>query len=144
MNLLEKLVGQFADKVIKPKDTLQDWFDTLKEEEFLELERLIGLQEEDPENEETELLGQLVVTLYSIETNSITLEDSEIKVAEIEDEEFFKLLNSFLFLLPFYYWVSQDLVKLSTKLSFLATQKNEIVVTLTEYGKGMEPEEEAS
>lgn len=136
MNLLEKLIQQVKDERIKPKDTLQDWLNTLKEEDLDELERLVTLQEEDPENEETEIIGQLVDALYSIETGTFKINDSgEPEPADIEEEEFFNLVNSFLFMLPFYYWLKQDLIKVSTKLSFQANKTDSITVTLTEYGK---------
>lgn len=136
MNLLEKLIQQVKDERIKPKDTLQDWLNTLKEEDLDELERLVTLQEEDPENEETEIIGQLVDALYSIETGTFKINDNgEPEPADIEEEEFFNLVNSFLFMLPFYYWLKQDLIKVSTKLSFQANKTDSITVTLTEYGK---------
>ena len=136
MNLLDKLIQQVKDGRIKPKDTLQDWLDTLKEDDLEELERLVTLQEEDPENEETEIIGQLVDVLYSIESGTFSVDDDGVpKTAEIEEAEFFNLLNSFLFMLPFYYWLKQDLIKVSTKLSFQAIKSNDITVTITEYGK---------
>ncbi len=136
MNLLEKLIKQIADEEIQPKATLQDWLDTLDDDHLEELERLITQQEEDPENEENEVLGQLVAAIYSIETDSIGIdEDGELKLADIEEDEFFNLVNSFFFLMPFYYWLKQDLIKVSDKISLLNNQKNNITVTLTEYGK---------
>ncbi|MCP4214377.1 MAG: hypothetical protein GY765_06955 [bacterium] len=137
MNLLQKLSGQIADGTIKPKDTLQDWFDTLEDADFEELERLVTMQEDDPESEDedSEIIGQLVAALYSVETSAIEVGESGLKVADIPEDEFFKLVNSFLFLLPFYYWLKQGLLTTSTKISFLANKENKIAVTLTEYGK---------
>ena len=136
MNLLDKLIQQVKDGRVKQKDTLQDWLDTLKEDDLEELERLVTLQEEDPENEETEIIGQLVDVLYSIESGTYSVNDDGVpETAEIEEAEFFNLVNSFLFLLPFYYWLKQDLIKVSTKLSFQAIKNNDITVTITEYGK---------
>lgn len=136
MKLLENLVQQLKDGALKPKDTLQDWLDTLQEKDLEELERLITLQEDDPENDETEIVAQLVEAVYAIEKGTISVSDAgELELEEIEDEEFFNLLNSFLFLMPFYYWLKQDLVKISTKLSLIANREGKITVTLTEYGK---------
>lgn len=136
MNLLEKLTGQVVNGDIKPGDTVQDWLDTLNEEQLEELEYLVTLQEEDPENEEVDVIAQLVVALYSVETAEISVSESDqLELVDMEEEEFFKMFNSFLFLLPFYYWLKQGLVKVSTKLSLLANMNNEIKITITEYGR---------
>lgn len=136
MNLLEKLTLQVVDGDIKPGDTVQDWLDTLNEEQLEQLEYLVTIQEEDPENEEVDIIAQLVVALYSIETAEISVSESkQLESVNLEEEDFFKLFNSFLFLLPFYYWLKQGLVKISTKLSLVANMNNEIKLTITEYGK---------
>ncbi len=136
MSLLKKLTEQVVAGDIKPGDTMQDWLDTLDVPEFEELERLVELLEEEPEDEETVVLGQVVMALYAIEAKTIAMEEDELVVPDIEEEEFFKLLNSFLFMLPFYYWQEQELVEVTPGLSLLANQSNSITVKLTEYGKG--------
>ena len=136
MKLLENLVQKLKDGGLKPKATMQDWLDTLKENDLEELERLITLQEEDPENDETETVSQLVEAIYAMEKGNVKVSDAgDLEMEDIDDEEFFNLLNSFLFLMPFYYWYKQDLVKISTKLSLIANKEGKITVTLTEYGK---------
>jgi len=136
MKLLDKLSKQVIDGEIKSGDTMQDWLDTLEVEEFEELERLVALLEEEPEDEETVELGQLVTALYAVEKKEIEHDGSTLVVPELEEDEFFKLLNSFLFMLPFYYWADQDLMKITPCLSLVVNQKNGITIKLTEYGKG--------
>ena len=136
MNLLKKLTNQVVSGQIKSGDTMQDWLMTLEDDDLDELERLVTLLEEEPEDEETVALGQVVVALYAIEKGVVDQDKNELVVPEIPEEEFFKLLNSFLFMLPFFYWQQQELIEVTPKLSLLANQKNEITVRLVEYGKG--------
>jgi hypothetical protein len=136
MSLLKKLTDQIVDGDIKSGDTIGDWLDTLEDDDLDELERLVALLEEEPEDEETVVLGQLVVALYAVETGKIDQENDQLVVPEIPEDEFFKLLNSFLFLLPFFYWGQQGLVEITPAISLVANQKNEINVKLVEYGKG--------
>jgi hypothetical protein len=136
MNLLKKLTAQFADGEIKSGDCMADWLDTLDDGDLDELERMVTLLEEEPEDEETVVLGQVVVALYAVETGEVTFDEGQLVVPEMEEEDFFKLLNSFLFMLPFYYWAQQELIEIKPKLSLVANQKNQINVRITEYGKG--------
>jgi hypothetical protein len=136
MNLLKKLTEQIVAGDIKSGDTMEDWLATLDDDGLDELERLVALLDEEPEDEDTLVLGQVVVALYAVETKKIGQEDDQLVVPEIPEDEFFKLLNSFLFLLPFFYWQQQELVEITPNLSLLANQKNEITVKLVEYGKG--------
>jgi len=137
MNLLEKLTEQIVNKEIKSGDTMQDWLATLEDEHLDELERLVELLEEEPEDEDTLVLGQVVMTLYAIEKGLVKEEKDELIIPDIEDEDlFFKLLNSFLFLLPFFYWQQQELIEVTPKLSLVANQENKINIKIVEYGKG--------
>lgn len=136
MNLLEKLTQQIAEGKIKPGACMAEWLDTLGDDELDELERLVTLLEEEPEQEDTVLLGEIVVALHTLELADIDVQDQQLVLPEMEEDEFFKLLNSFLFLLPFYYWAQQELIEITPKLSLVANSKNEISVRITEYGKG--------
>ena len=136
MNLLDKLTEQIVNGDIKAGDTMQDWLATLEDENLDELERLVELLEEEPEDDETLVLGQIVTTLYALEKDEIKQEKDELIVPELEEDVFFKLLNSFLFLLPFFYWQQQDLLEVTPKISLVANQENKITLRITEYGKG--------
>ncbi len=136
MDLLERFAQAFKRGAIKPKDTFQDWMDSLEDEDFDQLERLITLHEEYPQREEVGVIGQLVTAVYALETGEIELDvAARIRVVEMEEDLFFKMTNSFLFLLTFYYWLKQGLLETNTKLSLLANMENKITITLKEYGK---------
>lgn len=144
MSLLDKLNRQVISGEIKPKSTMQDWLDTLNEEELEQLEELVSLQdidpetlqEDDPESEEVTELALLVGALYALEEGRLSAKpDGELVYDDMEEEEFFHVFNSFIFLLPFYYWLKQDLISVNQKISLIANKSNSIQVTLKEFGK---------
>lgn len=136
MSVLKKLKQQIANGDIQAGACMADWLDTLGDDELDELERLVTMLEEEPEQEDTVELEQIVTALYALETGNFTTQDNQLQFQDLEEEEFFKLLNSFLFLLPFYYWSKQHLIKITPKLSLVANKNNEINVQITEYGIG--------